>query len=148
MKFFFVACFSFLLSQNILAQAEVVTFVNFEEAKEYAAENDQNILMVLAGSDWCKPCIQFKKDILQSTAFSDRLSDKLVVLYLDFPAKRKNRLSKEQTMHNEALAERFNKSGAFPKLVLVDTKEAVVSNLKFKGQAALDFVHEVQTVLE
>jgi len=77
--------------QNSYAQTEVKTFTDFEKAKGYAVENNQGIL--------------------------DRLNDRLVVLYLDFPAKRKNRLSKEQTAHNEALAERFNKSGAFPKLM-------------------------------
>lgn len=148
MKYFFLFCFSLIILQNSYAQTEVKTFTDFEKAKGYAVENNQGILIVFAGSDWCKPCIQFKKDILQSTAFSDRLNDRLVVLYLDFPAKRKNRLSKEQTAHNEALAERFNKSGAFPKLVLVDANEAVLSTLKFQGQAALDFVHEVQTVLK
>ena len=95
---------------------------------------------------YCKPCIQFKKDILQSAEFVERLGDGLVILYLDFPSRRKNKLSKEQTAHNEALAERFNKSGVFPKLVLVDAEKNILSTLKFKGQTALDFVHEVQAV--
>jgi len=146
MKSILLICFSFLILQGVQAQ-EVKTFSDIAQAKNYATENDQHILMVFAGSDWCKPCIQFKKDVLQSNDFVDRLGDKLNILYLDFPAKRKNKLSKEQTAHNETLAERFNKSGAFPKIVLIDKEEKVLASPSFKGQTALDFVHELESSL-
>jgi len=124
-----------------------ITFTDLAKAKAHAIDSDQNILMVFAGSDWCKPCIQFKKDILESNEFSDRLGNQISVLYLDFPARKKNRLSKEQTAHNEALAERYNKSGAFPKIILLDADEKVLATPEFKGQSALDFVHELQPSL-
>lgn len=147
MKSILFICFSFLVVLGGQAQEEVKTFTDIEKAKSYAAENNQDILMVFAGSDWCKPCIQFKKDVLQSNDFVDRLGGKLSILYLDFPARRKNKLPKEQTAHNEALAERFNKSGAFPKIVLLDRKEKVLGSPAFKGQTALDFVHELESAL-
>jgi len=148
MKSIFFICFSFLLLQGIQAQDGLKTFTDIAASKTYAAENNQHILMVFAGSDWCKPCIQFKKDILQSTDFIDQLSKQLNVLYLDFPARRKNKLSKEQTAHNEGLAERFNKSGAFPKIVLIDKDEKVLATPSFKGQTALDFIHELTPSLK
>jgi len=147
MKSILFFCFSFLSMLGVQAQDEIKTFTDLEQAKSYAAEKHQSILMVFAGSDWCKPCIQFKKDVLQSTNFADRLGDKLSVLYLDFPARRKNKLSKEQTAHNETLAERFNKSGVFPKIVLLDSEEKVLASPTFKGQTALDFVHELESSL-
>jgi len=148
MKSIFFICFSFLLIQGIQAQEALKTFTDIAASKTYAAENNQDILMVFAGSDWCKPCIQFKKDILQSTDFIDQLGEQVNVLYLDFPARRKNRLSKEQTAHNEGLAERFNKSGAFPKIVLIDKDEQVLATPSFKGQTALDFIHELTPALK
>ncbi len=147
MKSFLLIALSFILVQNLAAQKEATTFTDIEKAKAYAVENNQSILMIFAGSDWCKPCIQFKKDVLESTTFSDKLGEQLSILYLDFPARKKNRLSKEQTAHNEALAERFNKSGAFPKIVLLDTNEQVLASPEFKGQTALDFVQELQPSL-
>lgn len=147
MKSFIFVALSFLFLQNLSAQTEPTTFTNIAEAKAHAIESNQNILMVFAGSDWCKPCIQFKKDILQSTDFTDRLGNQVSILYLDFPARRKNRLSKEQTAHNEALAERFNKSGVFPKIILINAEEKILANPEFKGQTALDFIYELQPSL-
>ena len=138
MKFFFLIAFSFLSFQGIIAQNEPTTFTDMEKAKAHAAETNQDILMVFAGSDWCKPCIQFKKDVLLSNDFMDRIGDKVSVLYLDFPARRKNKLSPEQTAHNEGLAERFNKSGAFPKIVLIDSNENVLATPAFK---AVSYTH-------
>ena len=148
MKSFLFAFFALCLVQIATAQTTAITtFTDLTKAKAYAAEHNQDILMVFAGSDWCKPCIQFKKDVLQSNDFVDRLGNKLSILYLDFPARRKNKLPKEQTAHNEALAERFNKSGAFPKIVLLDRQEKVLGSPDFKGQTALDFVHELESAL-
>ncbi len=137
--------FSLLLfSFQISAQRDKLKwFTEMEAAKQYAATNQKDILLVFAGSDWCKPCIQFKKDILESTTFKNWGSEQLVVLYLDFPSRRKNKLSKEQTAHNEALAERFNKSGAFPNLFLMDTKETVLANPVFKNQKVDQFIAEL-----
>ncbi len=147
MKSFLFVALSLFCFQNIYAQVVTITFTDLAKAKAHAIDSDQNILMVFAGSDWCKPCIQFKKDILESNEFSDRLGNQISVLYLDFPARKKNRLSKEQTAHNEALAERYNKSGAFPKIILLDADEKVLATPEFKGQSALDFVHELQPSL-
>ena len=54
----------------------------------------------------------------------DFAKDNLVLLNLDFPAKKANRLSEEQTEHNEALAEKYNKKGVFPLLVVLNEKGA------------------------
>ena len=148
MKTFLFICCSFMIIRQLPAQeAGLITFTKMEQAKAFATEHNQDILMVFAGSDWCKPCIQFKENILQSTDFDIQMEDKVTVLYLDFPARRKNKLSKEQTAHNEALAERFNKSGAFPKIVLVDRQENILAQPTFKGQTALDFAHTLKANL-
>jgi len=143
--------FVFLLlgfNHLLIAQSDTLSwFTDLEKAKSAAAENGQDILMVFAGSDWCKPCIQFKKDILKSADFESKMKDELVVLYLDFPARKKNKLSQEQTSHNEALAERFNKSGAFPKILLLDDNEKVLGSPEFKNQSPLEFIHELQPAL-
>ena len=148
MRSFLFAFFALCLVQGAISQTTAIaTFTDLTKAKKHAAENNQDILMVFAGSDWCKPCIQFKKDILQSTDFENQVGKQITVLYLDFPARRKNKLSKEQTAHNEALAERFNKSGAFPKIILLDAEEQLLASPSFKGQSALEFVSELQPVL-
>ncbi len=114
-------------------------FTDMAKAKEYAIENNANILMVFAGSDWCKPCIQFKQDILLSKDFAEYANGKIAVLYLDFPARKKNKLPEKQSLHNEVLAEKYNRSGVFPKIVLLDKNEIVLTEPEFKGQSAHEF---------
>lgn len=110
------------------------------EAKAIAAEKQADILMVFAGSDWCRPCIQLKQNVLENAAFTTAMADELVVLYLDFPARKKNQLSKEETLRNEALAERYNRLGAFPKLVLLNTEEEILAQPEYKAQSVTDFI--------
>ena len=129
---------------HIYAQKESLPFFHdMAEVKKHATENNTDILMVFAGSDWCKPCIQFKKDILQSDGFIKYADGKIAVLYLDFPARKKNRLPAEQTAHNEALAEKYNRSGAFPKIILLDKGENILAEPEFKGQPVDDFVKQL-----
>lgn len=122
------------------AQSSDSWFVDQALAMQDAKLNNRNILMVFAGSDWCRPCIQFKKDILQDEAFMSYASDHLTILYLDFPAKKKNKLSQEETTHNEALAEQYNQSGAFPKVILMDDSLQKIKEISFKNQSATEFL--------
>ena len=123
-------------------------FSDIEQATEQAQTTNGAILMVFAGSDWCRPCMQFKKEVLESEQFVKFADQKLAVLYLDFPAKKKNRLSEEATTHNEKLAEQYNRSGIFPKVVLVDEDGAVLKDIIYTNQKADQFILECKQILE
>lgn len=136
-----------LIFTSILSLAHAQTannnwFTDLAEATEYATKNDRQILMVFAGSDWCRPCIKFKKDILLSTDFEKYADDKLAILYLDFPSKRKNKLSIEASKHNEALASKYNSSGIFPKVLLMDAKMNQIKEIKYSNQNAQDILSQ------
>jgi thioredoxin-related protein len=118
-------------------------FTNKEEAILNAQENETQILMVFAGSDWCRPCIQFKKEILLNGEFTTYANANLTVLYLDFPSKKKNQLSKDETIQNESLAEEFNKSGSFPKIILADKNLQNPKEISFKNQSVQAFISEL-----
>jgi hypothetical protein len=64
-------------------------------------------------------------------------------LYLDFPARRNNKLPEEQTKHNERLADKYNSSGAFPKLVLLNAQEEVLMEPTFHSQSPEVFMEEI-----
>ena len=143
-----ILAFSLLVfSLQMNAQTEKANvFTDFTTAKAFASEHQTNILMVFGGSDWCKPCIRFKNDILDAETFKKWSSENIAILYLDFPAKKKNKLSPEQTAHNETLAEQFNKSGFFPNIFVLNSEEQVLANLKFKNQDADTFINELQGI--
>lgn len=132
-----------LMSMPLIAQTNPLFVDKIEDAQTLAQEENRQILMVFAGSDWCRPCIQFKKDILESSTFATYAKDNLVVLYLDFPARRKNQLSALQKAHNEDLAEQYNTSGLFPNILLFSPDLDLHSQLEFKNQSPQAFVQTI-----
>lgn len=145
MKYFFPLIF-LLLSAPIFSQDEA-WFVNSAQAKTYAIENNVPILLVFAGSDWCKPCMMLKADILKSVEFESYYPKKMAILYLDFPLQKKNKLSAEMKKQNEMLAEKYNKTGLFPNLVLIDTNGKIVGNLTYKHQSPSIFIEQCNALI-
>lgn len=142
-KGWFLIVFSLLSLMGYAQNDELQWFTNMDSAKTSIEDQERNILMVFSGSDWCRSCMQFKKDILEDQRFQEWGKDQVVILYLDFPARKKNRLNPEATAHNEALAERYNKSGVFPNIVLINGQEEIVSNLKFNNQSVDEFINAI-----
>ncbi len=99
---------------------------NFEQAKTQAQQEHKLILLNFSGSDWCGPCIKMKKEVFESESFGTTAEKNLVLVRADFPRSKKNQLSKEQTMHNEGLAEKYNPQGKFPYTVLLDEEGKVI----------------------
>lgn len=134
-----------LLFCMITTFAQAQTTTNQAEAIRWAKEKDKAILLVFSGSDWCQPCIRFDKNVLQEKAFQNYVEDALIVLKCDFP--QRSQLSKETLQQNEALAERFNSKGEFPKLLLLDNTFEPIATLTYKSQATTQFIEEVKQQL-
>ncbi|MCG8311036.1 MAG: thioredoxin family protein [Cytophagales bacterium] len=101
-------------------------YSDFEAAKSEAGSNGKYLMLYFSGSDWCKPCIQLNRNILETETFSQYARGNFVPVKLDFPKMRKNKLSKKKVIHNEDLAEKYNPNGVFPLLVFLDKNEKVI----------------------
>jgi len=135
-----------LFTVNMQSQS-TAWFSNSSEAKAYAQKNNVPILLVFAGSDWCKPCMMLKAEILHSSEFEQYYPSQFALLYLDFPMQSKNKLSPELTKQNELLAEKYNKSGFFPNLVLIDIQGKVMGTLTYKHQTPKAFIDECESLI-
>ncbi len=113
---------------------------NFDEAKKEATEQDKKILLVFSGSDWCAPCIKLDKNVWQSDVFKNESKSKLILLKADFPKKKANLLSAELTESNKKLAEKYNKEGNFPLVVLLDKNGKVISMTGYKNVSADEYL--------
>lgn len=115
-----------LMSHTSLCQgqeqvAEITTWLtDFDLASQEAQNANLPILMSFSGSDWCIPCMRLDRDLFNTDEFRAFSAENLILLKVDFPSRKRNDLSEEQRSHNEALAERYNKSGAFPLVVVTD----------------------------
>ena len=113
---------------------------DFEEAKKLAAEQNKNIVIVFSGSDWCAPCIKLDKNIWQSEAFKKEAAEEWVLVKANFPRKKANELSKEQTEHNRKLAEKYNIEGSFPLVVILDKNGKVLGKMGFKNVSPEEYI--------
>lgn len=149
MKVFKAFLFFLVLLAGTFARADQDSsfFSNIDKAKAYALAHDRQILMVFAGSDWCRPCIQFKRFILESEPFKAFASKELVILYLDFPSSKKNQLPEDQKKHNEKLAEKYNPHGTFPLIILMNSEEDILGHLKFSNQPPESFIAECKSLI-
>jgi thioredoxin-related protein len=113
---------------------------SLEAAKTVAAASNKNILLVFSGSDWCAPCIKLDRTIFQSDVFKAEAENKWVLLKADFPKKKGNALSGEQTESNKKLAEKYNKEGNFPLVVLLDATGKVIGITGYKNVSPTEYV--------
>ncbi|PVX47619.1 thioredoxin-like protein [Flavobacterium sp. 103] len=130
--FFLLITVSFGYSQN--------WNTNFEDVKVKAEKENKNILLVFSGSDWCGPCIKLDKVVWQSPEFQAESDKNWVVYKADFPKKKANQLSPELTESNNKLAEKYNKNGSFPLVLLLDKKGKILGITGFKNVSAQDYI--------
>ena len=145
MKYFF-SILLFLLTVPAFSQGDA-WFTESSQARAYATENKVPIMLVFAGSDWCKPCMMLKADILKSDEFQSYYPQKMAILYLDFPMQSKNKLSAEHQKQNELLAEKYNQSGSFPNLIFIDSNGKVLGQLAYKHQTPSVFIEQCNSII-
>ncbi|MFB6320655.1 thioredoxin fold domain-containing protein [Saccharicrinis sp. FJH54] len=94
-------------------------------------------LIYFSGSDWCKPCIKMKAELLDTDAFKQYAKD-FNLYQADFPYRTKQ--EKNLKKFNESLADRYDKDGQFPYLVVVNGKGEKIYATGYKDVAVNDFI--------
>jgi thioredoxin-related protein len=117
----------------------------FEEAKNQAAIENKNIVLVFSGSDWCAPCIKLDKTVWQSDEFKKESETNWVIYKADFPKKKANQLSQNMIESNKLLASKYNASGNFPLVVLLDKNGSVLGIEGYKNYSASDYIRLIHS---
>ncbi|MDP8204955.1 MAG: FAD:protein FMN transferase [Candidatus Tenebribacter mawsonii] len=120
---------------------------DLNKSKEIAKENNQNILLLFSGSDWCTPCIKLEKNIWDSAEFEKYAQENLVLLKVDFPKKRKNKLPKEQQKKNDKLFEKYNTLGAVPFVVILDKAGKILGTTGYKDISPKEYIENINSFI-
>ncbi|MGF1560123.1 MAG: thioredoxin family protein [Flavobacteriaceae bacterium] len=121
---------------------------SYQEAVKASAENNEPIILVFSGSDWCAPCIKLDKNIWQSPKFKTYANEHYVLYRADFPRKKANQLSAERTMENVELADRYNPKGYFPLVVVLDKKGKVLGTTGYKKLTPTEYVSHLNSFIK
>jgi len=144
MKFFLILTTLFLSISNFNAQ-EWLT--DFNKAKAIATTEHKTIILVFQGSDWCAPCIKLDKNVWSTDAFKAYAVDNYVMLKADFPRRKQNQLSEEQTAANKKLAEMYNKQGYFPFVVILNEEGKVQGQMGYKKVSPEQYIEELNAFI-
>ncbi len=121
---------------------------NLDEARQLAKDQHKHILLNFSGSDWCGPCIQLRKQILDNPDFLQMADTMLVLVNADFPRSKKNQPSAGQQALNNAMADKYNSQGKFPYTLLLDADGKVLKTWEgFQNEKPADFVMEVRNAI-
>jgi len=121
----------------------------FEQAQNEAKQTRKLILLSFSGSDWCVPCIKMHKSFFENPEFKKTADSLLVLVNADFPRNRKNQLDGNIKKQNEALADRYNRQGAFPYTLLLDENGTPLRTWSgVPAEPVEDWIKEIVTVYD
>ncbi len=115
-----------------------VTDIN--EAKKLATKQNQKIILVFQGSDWCRTCIKLDKEIWSTKEFKTYAKEHFVMLKADFPKKKKNKLDKIQKQKNIDLIEKYHKQGYFPFIVVLNKDGNVLGKTGYRKLSPSEYI--------
>ena len=116
--------------------------------QQISANNNQNIVLVFQGSDWCAPCIKLDREIWNTEEFRNYANDNYVMLRADFPKKKKNALTEDQQEKNNKLAEMYNKNGHFPFVVILDSNGKVIGETGYLKISPKEYIAHINSFIK
>jgi thioredoxin-related protein len=146
---------SFIITISFWVGSENVNFpitdefwqTDYSQAIEQVKKEDKTIMLYFSGSDWCKPCIIWKKEVFDTETFQNYAGKNLVSVKLDFPRLKKNKLPAAQLEQNESLAKRYNNEGVFPMVVFLDANGTVLAKSGYRSGGPDEFISYAETIL-
>lgn len=90
---------------------------DMKAAVKQATDEGKDLMLLFTGSDWCPPCKKLEEEVFSQQEFLDGVSDKFVLVMLDFPKNKE--LELELKTQNDSLAEKFGIEG-YPTVIMVD----------------------------
>ncbi len=121
---------------------------DFNTAKEIASEEDRPIVLVFQGSDWCAPCIKLDREIWSTDEFKNYSKEHFVMLQADFPRKKSNALADSQQQKNNQLAEKYNKQGYFPFVVVLDKEGNVLGEAGYEKTTPSAYIEKLKAFVK
>ena len=145
MKNIILSCAAIVFSITLSAQ-EWQT--DLDTAKKIALEENRPIVLVFQGSDWCAPCIKLNREIWSTNTFKNYSKEHFVMLLADFPRKKVNALPDSQQQKNKELAEKYNKQGFFPFVVVLDKNGNVLGETGYEKTTPDAYIHHLESFIK
>lgn len=123
-------------------------YTNLEVAKIASDSTGYPILLLFAGTDWCRPCIQLNNQVFKTKEFEQWSAQNVIPVLFEFPKSKKNKLNEEQQKYNDSMAEIYNPYGMFPKVVIVDKTGTEMGCLGYMDISAVEYIKKIEQIIK
>ena len=145
--------FVILLFANLFASATEISdkkatwLTDFDQALKECKQSNKLILMAFTGSDWCHACMRLTAEHFEKDSFQKFADENFILVQVDFPRSKKNRLSADQIARNEKLAEKYNPDGILPFLVVVDENAVAIGKTEYQEWTPVEFINLLKSLM-
>ena len=143
-----ISTVSLLLFLSSYSQESNIWITDYEQAIDLSKKKNVPILISFSGSDWCRPCMLLSKTIFETNRFHSFAKDSLVLLNIDFPRRKKNTPSKDEMIKRETLAEKYNKNGSFPLVIIINQEGSVLGETGYKKITVNEYINHIKTLMK
>lgn len=132
----------FFSTSGVVAAAGWQT--DYAKALEVAKAENKRVLLDFTGSDWCGPCIQFKKMVFSKPQFLTYAEKNLVLVEVDYPKQKKQ--SDAMVKQNQRLAKEYGiEEKGFPTVVLLDPNRKILREFTgYGGGSAAEIIDWIE----
>jgi S1-C subfamily serine protease len=117
------------------------------QAKAQAAKNKKDIFILFDGSDWCGWSIRLAYEVLFQQDFRSQVSDKFVLVIVDFPRTAVAKAKVVDAARNQRLQKQYRISG-YPTVVLADSEGRPYAMLGYKEGGPRAYLAELNKLQE
>lgn len=118
--------------------------IKYEQAVEQSRQTGRPILAYFTGSDWCAWCRKFDEEVLDTGAFMQWASERVILLKLDFPKGRPQ--ADDVKQQNLKLKEKYQVNG-FPAVLFLNADGDVVNKTGYRPGGAEAWVKHADQLL-
>jgi hypothetical protein len=123
-------------------------FCDFDDAMEKAKLNDKTVAVFFHSSDNSNSR-KFKTDRMENAKFKNKMRDRLLIVYLDYPDNvetGRDKRNKDQVQHNRRIADQFHVS-TYPTLIFLDSSGSEIGRITESKSTVSAFVDNADRIV-
>ena len=123
-------------------------FCDFDDAMEKAKANGKAVAVFFHSSD-NDNSRKFKTERMENSKFKNKMRDRLLIVYLDYPDNadtRKDKRNRDQVQHNRRIADQFHVS-TYPTVIVLDSSGKEIGRLDSNTNSITTFVDKADRIV-
>jgi len=123
-------------------------FCDYDDAMEKAQQSGKAVAVFFHSSD-NDNSRKFKTERMENSKFKNKMRDRLLVVYLDFPdntGTSKDRRPDDQVQHNRRIADKFHVSN-YPTVIILNSSGSEIGRLETNSNSITTFVDKADGIV-